>query len=407
MSSPVPDNAHDAALWLLQNLESVGPCSLEPEVRIGVLPQHFNFRAIDEALRRLGQFYESGNPVERTIRFLPASAGVYSSLQEMLSAQVANQAAMPSRFTLLDIAYEHGRGDEPLQVRAYRDATLLCASLRELKDFASKSERIVHLTLSAEKKLNISLDYTADQVQVLDGVGEVWSQYVKSDTHAVEKIMICRKALFDVFKGATDIAVRDVISRFGEWLQNIRASYAMFMEKFSSDALRAEVERQNSDDMLRLNKTFSEIQNQLLAVPAALLLVGGGVSPENRSRNLSILLGVAVFLLMMWLLIRNQENTLRAIVSEISLRQSKLQAQPIVVSAPFDVAFRGLEHRAKHQFRILRAVRWSLVAVGMFVVFLVVDANFGGALLRCLIGLLSDAVSGTLEILRRITTFKL
>jgi hypothetical protein len=159
----------------------------------------------------------------------------------------------------------------------------------------------------------------------------------------------------------------------------------MFMERFSSDTLRVEVDKLNSDDMLRLNKTFSDIQNQLLAIPAALLVVGASVEQANWPKNLSILLGTLIFSALMWLLVKNQENSVSAIKAEIAVRQEKLEAQPEVVSSPFVQAFADLAKRVAHQRTVLRVVKFAIVGVGLFVLLAVANAQMGGGLLPWII----------------------
>lgn len=387
MPSPVPDNAHDAAAWLLRILEAPRPSVLEPDLIVGVLPSAYDLSEIDSMLLTLGPFYESANSATREISFLPQRAGIYASLDEMLRVQVANQSRVPEKFSLTNIGYVHGIDRKSLAVEAYLDATTAIGFLKSLSDFSSQADWRLHFTLSAEKKLSISLSYTSQDLRALPGIADLWSQFVCADVHAGEKRIICRQALFDVFKGSAEITVAEFFLRFEEWSQSVRSSYAMFMERFSSDTLRVEVDKLNSDDMLRLNKTFSEIQNQLLAIPAALLVVGASVEQDNWPKNLSIVFGTLIFTVFMWLLIRNQENSVSAISAEICVRQRKLEAQPEVVSAPFVQAFTDLAKRVAHQMAVLSVVKCALVGVGLFVLLAVTNAQVGGGVLPQLIKL--------------------
>lgn len=383
MQPQVPDNSHDAVAWLQATLRDVKPCDLEPEVLEGFLPAELDFDRVDAQLKQLtGGLIESTRAQNRSIRFIPKNAGVYRSLNEMLNAQVSNQFSVPAKFTLLDIKYSHGQSKSiPEAVRGYLDAVIVCNLIKEISDFPTMGGRIVHLVLSAEKKLAVSLSYSSSDVTPLKGVNELSSQFLGTDTHPEEKRNICRKALFEVMKGRPESSVANVIEKFDEWLANIRASYAMFMEKFSSHSLSAEVEKQNSEDMLRLNKTFSEIQNQLLAIPAALLLAGAAIEAGKGAKNLSILVGSLIFIAMMWLLVRNQEHSVCAIDSEVNLRKAKLDEQPAEISDLYKEAFKNLEGRVRHQRSVLNVVRVMLAVVGLFVVAMVINAYVPGGLL--------------------------
>src|SRR3546814_1746328 len=79
-----------------------------------------------------------------------------------------------------------------------------------------------------------------------------------------------------------------------------KRSLSMYMAEFSVKKVTAEVERQNLEDTLSLNKTLSDIQNQLLALPAAILLAGATIkrSEEHTSELQSLMrISYAVFCL--------------------------------------------------------------------------------------------------------------
>lgn len=90
------------------------------------------------------------------------------------------------------------------------------------------------------------------------------------------------------------------------------------MSEFSFEKIREQVEKEVFDFSVKLNKTFSDIQNQLLAIPAALILAGTQMKEgsENLWINLSLFAGLLIFSLFISFLLRNQTNTLHAIKRE-------------------------------------------------------------------------------------------
>src|SRR5690606_22892972 len=105
--------------------------------------------------------------------------------------------------------------------------------------------------------------------------------------------------------------------------------------------VKAEVEREKLEFTTRLNKIFSDIQNQLLAIPAAMILVGGQMKQVNAFSlsNILIWLGSLVFSILMLLLIRNQRNTLAAIKNEIDHQWELIGGSHQAVSGLFEKSY--------------------------------------------------------------------
>lgn len=163
---------------------------------------------------------------------------------------------------------------------------------------------------------------------------------------------------------------------FKDFSERVRSAYVLYTTDFSFEKLRSEIDKQNLEDMLRLNKTFSEIQNQLLAIPAAMLLVGANVKADNLAVNIATAVGVSIFIWIMWKLIRNQRNSVTAIGNEIELRQNKIKEQPADISEKLLLRFSELNDRVKHQHTVLNGIRRSVVLVWIITILIVVDAQW-------------------------------
>lgn len=154
------------------------------------------------------------------------------------------------------------------------------------------------------------------------------------------------------------------------------SSYTLYTQDFSFEKLRSEVDKQNREDTLRLNKTFSEIQNQLLALPAALLVMGVAIKEDSWSTNLSVLVGVGIFMWVIRQLVANQNSSIDAIAGEIDLRRTKLADQPPEISNGVLILFKELDVRVKRQKQVLAQIRRAVHAVFVVVVILVLLAQW-------------------------------
>jgi hypothetical protein len=150
------------------------------------------------------------------------------------------------------------------------------------------------------------------------------------------------------------------LPKFGDLVDRVKASYSLYTADFSFEKLRSEVDSKNVEDMLRLNKTLADIQNQLLALPAALLIAGAGVKPGVTATNLTIWFGVTVFAWVMQKLVRNQEQSVTVIGQEVQLRIDKVARQPGDISLRVLPLFGDLQSRLTRQGEVLKKIGWTV-----------------------------------------------
>jgi hypothetical protein len=348
---PLPNNPHDFALWLLEQLEDLDHAD---NICEGKLPANWNFQDVVRQLDGVGGGLAGvSSEATRTIEFHPASAMVYKSLDELF-AHPANLRSVPARFTVLDLHYTHGNAASvPEQIANYQAAAQLCQLLPKVADHPANNGMAQHFIKSHDSKLEVKLEYGTSDLVPLPSLPLFKSEYVDDIHHQDQKRNIIRTTLIEQFKGKPSISISNLLPCFETFMENLRSSYAMYTVDFSFEKIRTEVEKQNLEDTLRLNKTVSDIQNQLLALPAALVLAGAGIQKGESLKNLTIWIGVCIFAWMMRTLLKNQGHSISAIQQEIDFRQLNLAGKPEGVSERFSEAFRVLKERAKTQERVM------------------------------------------------------
>lgn len=348
----LPTDPHDLVLLLIQSVTDQQP--LDRGGVGGKLPVQFDFRAVDTAL---AGFHIAGfcDAADRRIEFYPTQANVYRSLSDLL-AYPSNLIKVPSRFTILDLAYTHGNDAEcPPSVMQYLSVVRLCSLLTKSADHNSNGGTALYFIKSHDAKVELRLQYQAGALLPLPALDAFAADFVDSTHHQDQKRNIVRNALLETFKGSRTITVDDLLPKFDALIESIRNAYSMYVAEFSFEKVRAQVEKDNLDSTLKLNKTLSDIQNQLLAVPVAMILVGGQMSPESglAVKNLVIWIGSLIFAWIMGLLITNQSNAIEAIDEEVRLRKATINAQPDDIAGKFKKGFSGLEKRVCEQTKTL------------------------------------------------------
>ncbi len=379
----VLESTHDAALWLLSNLEGIKETALDSDVLEGRLPPHVDFEQVVESLQQWqGGLFQGAAHHVRIIRFSPERGAVYQSLTSMLQQQSANKTGVPPRFYLRDIkyAYDGNRDLAPFRVRGYLDAVILCKTLVCLCDYTSASGRMLHFVVRPDAKFSIPLEYSEGDLTPMDELYAFVRDFIESDLHQQEKRDIVRDGLAELAKTRGTISVAELIKDFDAFFRNVKASYALLLSKFSIASVQKEIDKQNLEDALRLNKTFSEVQNQLLALPAALLVAGATIESGANFKNVSVLVGISIFLVLMWMLVRNQKSSIRAIDSELQVRRDNLENQPEVVAARYKSSFDALDRRIKTQLVVLNVVLGLVFLVFALVLYAVLDGSLSGGL---------------------------
>lgn len=367
---PLPTLPHDWALWLFEKLEHPEDAGNHWQ---GVLPNDLDFDKVVDALpENLKGHCDSDR---RTIEFHPAAVGVFESVAELVDG--ARRRNVPKLFTIRDLDYTYGRSASvPEVVADYLGAVRLWQLFDRSADHGAGQGHSLYFIKTFESKVELRCEYSAADLRPLDGLDEFAKNYFESDHHQDQKRTIIRNALIEIFKGQLVVRFSQVLQEFKEFVERVRSAYTLYTTDFSFEKLRSEVDKQNLEDMLRLNKTLSDIQNQLLAIPAAMLLVGSNVKADNFAANIATVVGVSIFAWIMWKLIRNQVNSVTAISKEVHLRQGKVEEQPANISERLLPRFSELSDRVEHQEIVLSSIRRAVVLVWVITILIVVDTQW-------------------------------
>lgn len=368
---PLPTTPHDWALWLFEQLEEVEYVNSHWQ---GRLPTKWDFDEIASALPEAIKGVLD-NP-SRVVEFHPGGGNVYETLDGLV--QGARRRSVPSEFTVRDLHYTHGQTEPvPQAIRDYVDAVKFWQHLKLFADY-EVAQSIVYIK-SYESKVEIRAEYCAADLVPLNGLAEFASAYFVTEHHRDQKRNIIRASLLEVCKGQLVARLSELLPKFGDLVDRVKASYSLYTADFSFEKLRSEVDEKNVEDMLRLNKTLADIQNQLLALPAALMLTGSGVKTGDFATNVSIWIGVCVFLWVMHHLVKNQQNSVTAIEQEVNLRFAKVNGQPADIAQRISPLFDTLRGRVVKQHRVLKQIFWAVIIVWVVATGIVVNAQWPAA----------------------------
>ena len=293
------------------------------------------------------------------------------SLEDLLSGNQRRQS-VPDKFYIADqdYLYEGDASAAPSDIKGYVAAVTL------VKVFAPPfSDHIVtkgnpKVIFFHGERFELALSYSESDLCRLSGVDEFVKGFINSDAHVEQKKTIVKSVLLEMSKEipSNNLYLGFVMARFEEFVRRVSSSYQLYVSEFSFQKVKAEVEKSKFEALAKINKVFSDIQNQLLAVPAALIVVCGQMDALNTLplKNLFILLGSFVFTVFMFFLILNQKNTLRTIFSEIKAEWNLIKGNHKAVKVKFDEPYKLLRKRYRYQYVMLEVVAF-LVLLSFFI----------------------------------------
>ncbi len=384
MSMGLPADSHDFALWLFDNLEEparVGDSALWE----GRLPANLDFPSVEGHLENLPQSLAGACRADtRTIGFHPSNANVYEDLRELLGVAL-NRSRIPTRFTVRDTGFTHPiattTGTVPDSIAQYMDAVRLLSVLDKLADVRNGGLLFVS---NYESQLTILPEFGLGDLRPLPSFPHFAVEFSNEESHANQKRSIIRTTLIEQFRPNRSVTMAKVLDKFEAIATDARHSLAMYMDEFSVAKVREEVERQNLDDTISLNKTLADIQNQLLALPAAILLAGATIKAEEPLRNYSVLFGVVVFIIFVWILASNQKHSIVAISAQIRRRKAKIEKMPAGSNASILPLFTTLEERVTRQQCTLYFIKCVILAVVISTTWAVIAVSNGEMLAQAL-----------------------
>jgi hypothetical protein len=281
-------------------------------------------------------------------------------MAELLEAP-SRMLSHPREFYLADLDFlftDNATDDVPDVVKNYLDASLFTSTLNSISDH---SLPVVPKAIFLQgEKLELSLKYSASDLTKLKGLDNFIRDFVKAKIHRDQKATIIKGVLIEMLKNneIDRLTVSCLIRRFSEFLDRVDANYQLYVSEFSFEKIKKQVESEKFEFTIKLNKVFSDIQNQLLAVPIALVLVSSQMKPSIglSLANMTIWGGVIIFGIFMSLLIRNQRSTLNAIKLEIDSQWSILENKHALVAGRLGPHYLQLKSRKRSQSLFLKLV---------------------------------------------------
>lgn len=273
----------------------------------------------------------------------------------------------PRNYYLLPDSWASTDSNPPEIVTKYRALIEFINLLSEAATYIDKERLDIIFVHPA--KLVLPLSYESSDINTVDTEAlKAILTFFNADMHREHKLKIFEKTLYVKLKGITENErFTKVLSGFAGIFQELKEGYSLFAADFSYEKIVNQLEVAKLEELGKINKTFSEIQNQILGIPVATIIVATQLKTTEQFNdifwiNTAILVGVWIFAALLILVIRNQSHTLDAIKLEIKRKKSQIDNEFPAIKPVVTKTFELLNRRVRHQ-------RIALYAVDVVVVF--------------------------------------
>lgn len=243
----------------------------------------------------------------------------------------------------------------------YRKIIELIGVLREAAAFLNEEEQCLVLINSGRFDIPILYDESDLEGVILSDIEKAIAAF-PDGLHRKQCQTIMAEAIIALTKSQPESKrFKYLLEHLSDVLKRYEDGYQLFASGFSYEKIKDQVETTRIEYTSKIHKVLSDIQNQLLGLPVATIIVATQMKQSANSEtalwvNSAVLFGIWIFSLLMSFLIFNQNCTLNVIKDEISRQKKQLITEFPAIENSFKPVFSYLFRRIKNQKIILVAL---------------------------------------------------
>jgi len=262
-----------------------------------------------------------------------------------------NKYEIPEHYYICSIDYHNKKRSTPKAISNYQQTVKLINLLKTICDHSDFNTGSLELIFLCKNKLTILVNYEISNDIDLSDLNLLLSS-LSSEPHKTQKVQIFKNLLLELLINIpSEERFNHILLCFNDLYSRFKDNYNMFLSEFTFERIREEIESRKLEFTARLNKIFSDIQNKILAIPIALVIIGTQFKNEDKLtlNNTLILGGSIVFSILMFILLLNQKQSLDAINDSIDSQKDNFRKKYASLFNQFESIFIKLETRHKQQ----------------------------------------------------------
>ncbi len=267
----------------------------------------------------------------------------------------------PGRYFLVDAGYAPGDDQVPNAVIRYRKVLEVVALLAKSASFLDRTR--AELIFVKDGKIVLPVNFGTAELAALDvAAADRLLVHFADDLHREQKLSILFETIVDLCRShSLEGRFAFVLRNLGDIADKLAAGYRMFASSFSYAKIKGELEDARIDYTQKIHKTIVDIQNQLLGIPVATIVVASQLKAPTACGpelwvNFAVLVGAWIFVVLLLVAITNQWLTLDVVGDEIDRQKTRLREEFTVVSDDFGDTFAKLKGRITWHRGVLAVV---------------------------------------------------
>lgn len=260
------------------------------------------------------------------------------------------QSSESENYFIIESKFFSKDADAPEEIINYRLIIRFIDLLKECAAyFDSTASEFVFFNTDVFK---LPVRYGAGHIKGLENqcLQELLDCFVQ-DTHREQKLDILIKSIQIVSDGVP------VGEMFGNLLNNIsslKAQFAkgfrVFASGFSYDKVMDQLRAAKVEEIGKIHKTFSDIQNHVLGIPVATVIVATQMKRadgwgDQMIVNSAVLAGCFIFVCLVALVLLNQLQSLKAIREELTFKKKQIEKDYSSIKGDIEGVFRSITKR--------------------------------------------------------------
>lgn len=280
-----------------------------------------------------------------------------------LIAAPQHRIKAPQRFYLIAERFAYNDSIVPPSVETYRSTVRLIRALSEVAALVDPYQ--AEVIFLGPGRLRMPLLYRmSDLGEVRPTLVDELEEFIFGKIHKDQKAAILSTNVIELCRN------RPEAERFGFLLAHLRElvskaqdGYKLFASEFSYEKIKSKAEEAISEYANKIHKTFHDIQNQVMGVPVATVIVATqlkatAVCNTEFWSNIAIAIGATIFVALLSVAVYNQMMTLNNIDADLSRQEHKLKREYLTISDQFLPLYTKLALR-------VRIHRWILRSIGI------------------------------------------
>ena len=221
------------------------------------------------------------------------------------------------------------------QLNKYRIVLSFISYIESVCDFFDKNKR--NLIFVKNKKIEVPIIYNIEDIDLLKEINiqniQSILKIVPQNIHESHCSTILAESIVNMIESMpAENRFRHLLHHAIDLKSKYVQNYNIFVSGFSYEKVRDEIESARVEYASKIHKVFSEIQNQLLSIPVATIIVATQMKDSKAIGyeywvNVSVLIGCWVFVLLMTFLLYNQAQTLDVIQNEVDRQKDKIKKE--------------------------------------------------------------------------------